>query len=802
MRWMVFGLLFSLICAFPGIAGTITVPDDYPTIQAAIDAASEGTVIYIAEGTWRENLRINKTLTLQSKGLSKILPKEKILPIIQIKGENQDKSILVVLKNLTIIGSQNVGLLAEGNVQLVLKNVQVQKNNDGICLCDAVKLTMEDSTICKNRGSGLILEGNAQVTVEGSNINENNDDGLQLWDFSKGEIMNSTIVGNGTGIWLRDAAYVSVKNCSIQKNGIGINEWGETQAIIFDSLIRGNTTGIDLSGSGPGKVENCTVSENALIGICVSGICRMGIFIDNNIIENNKVGIEARNAIRPIYGRGNIMRNNGIDLVGNLPGTIREPLGEATEHEIIYPNKRFPTLQHAVDALIPGGKLILRNRVYQEGLTIYKPIELIAQEEGKVILKREDPHVCILSLVGGAKLVMKGLMIAAQMALGAGAEATIESCSVSATLDLTGTAQAKVVDSSIIGSSVSLSQFAKAEFINCIVSKSYTALYVSHASEVTFKNSTLYNNKNGICIRDNANVIIIGSKIYQNYNMAISSESHSSFLGSNLEIKDSQIYENGVGLWLEGRTKVQLNNCLISSNEYGLIANAEVTIIHSEFSKNSWYGLWFSGETNGMIKNSIIRDNGFGGIIIRDTAEVKVITSTISKNGVVGIEILDSAHVNMRDCIVTGNDLYGIWIRGSGQLAATNSEISENSTGVALWELAQAEIKGCTIFQNQVTGIWSCNYAKTFLTNCEISHNLDGIVLWGKSTCTLIGNSILENKRYAVALGQIPCFDNTQLFKGSVEGEKNIILMDKLGGNKLCPLEQLIFLTSGSEVRP
>ncbi len=43
------------------------MPDDYETIQAAVDAASSGDTIIVRDGTYIENIGVNRSLTIQSE---------------------------------------------------------------------------------------------------------------------------------------------------------------------------------------------------------------------------------------------------------------------------------------------------------------------------------------------------------------------------------------------------------------------------------------------------------------------------------------------------------------------------------------------------------------------------------------------------------------------------------------------------------------------------------------------------------------------------------------------------------------
>ena len=54
-------------------SATIYVPDDYPTIQAAVDAANPGDTIKVAAGTYPENLTVEKRVSLLGENRDTII---------------------------------------------------------------------------------------------------------------------------------------------------------------------------------------------------------------------------------------------------------------------------------------------------------------------------------------------------------------------------------------------------------------------------------------------------------------------------------------------------------------------------------------------------------------------------------------------------------------------------------------------------------------------------------------------------------------------------------------------------------
>ena len=90
-------LLFVALIALPLQAAIIDVPQDFPTIQAAINTASGGDTVLVAPGTYFESLTISISLCLKSQGgpdVTRISPPAVASRIIHANAPNSPKFIL------------------------------------------------------------------------------------------------------------------------------------------------------------------------------------------------------------------------------------------------------------------------------------------------------------------------------------------------------------------------------------------------------------------------------------------------------------------------------------------------------------------------------------------------------------------------------------------------------------------------------------------------------------------------------------------------------------------------------------
>ena len=221
---------------------TIVVPDNYPSIQDAINNANAGDTIYIKTGTYVENPVVNKSVSLI--------------------GENKDRTIIDVtagLKverdNVTVTGLTIYdgwqGITVSANNSKISGN-KITNSQYGIVL-----LSSQNSTITENIFQSIGLSAAIQLSYSNNNLIKNNyielcTEGIQLRAGSSNNMVIENIITNCQDVAIRLLAEYSpprwynpngntIMRNNISNSGCGTSIYGSSNNIISNNDYVNNT---------------------------------------------------------------------------------------------------------------------------------------------------------------------------------------------------------------------------------------------------------------------------------------------------------------------------------------------------------------------------------------------------------------------------------------------------------------------------------------------------------------------------------------------------------------------------------
>jgi hypothetical protein len=319
-------LSFSLVTTMPVSAATINVPGDYPTIQAAVDAASPGDTIYVAAGTYDEQVVINKRLTLQGAGTTTIVK------------PSSAGNLTTVLDGLFWYGgTKNITSIIIANVpdgsSVTIKNLKVDESlvttkpagadylagifyRETGGLVDTVTVAGTGSWSSSDRAYGIYLSARTNtvsVEIKGSRITNFDKNGVEVMGGKlTADINHNTITGRGSisdevqnGVNVgRDA--VATVNYNTIGNLIYQPETSWAAGIMFYHYV-----------SPTGK--NATANNNTITN------CQIGIMFNNanasaegNIVWGGTVGLVG------IYAQPDAAKEWTASFVGNTVSGMRD----------------------------------------------------------------------------------------------------------------------------------------------------------------------------------------------------------------------------------------------------------------------------------------------------------------------------------------------------------------------------------------------------------------------------------------------------------------------------------------------
>lgn len=306
---------------------TIVVPDDYSTIQEAVNAASNGDTVYVRAGTYYETVIVNKSVSLTGEN--------PLNTIIDEYGVDVSASNVVIC-NFSITNSW-IGISLTGSNITATGNC-VLGNYFGIECESQEESAPSNITITGNRVSnnsfgikstaGDWSNPPSNISITGNNITEN-EHGIELSYSCRNFKISQNLIANnqhhGVSFWTDwpcvGPSYITISENNITGNGgsgIYCGGSGSVSNIILGNEISSNgEDGITLVCSRDHTISENRISDNAGDGIVLINRLYKSINSVNNTVYENTV-VDNLNGVSL---RGSSQNNVSLNrIVGNQIG--------------------------------------------------------------------------------------------------------------------------------------------------------------------------------------------------------------------------------------------------------------------------------------------------------------------------------------------------------------------------------------------------------------------------------------------------------------------------------------------------
>ena len=289
MKKTILLLLLFIVCLSPAMASAITrmVPDDFASIQDAINASSYGDTVMVKDGTYSENLTLKNGVNVIGEGIGtklngghsgNVVTANDITNaefsgfwVYYAEYDSQYAGIKIsggspVISNNRISHNKKRGIQITGGSSAIIRNNVIQYNGDandtwhdyGIISLHSTPL-ITNNIIRNNYGSGIYIawEESDGTRVINNTIVDNDSDGV--WCYRSDPIIkNNIITENGTGI-----AAIYEATPEISYNDVWNNSWKDYRAETGGSAAPGpGDISVDplFDAGSPGKYYLAEVS--------------------------------------------------------------------------------------------------------------------------------------------------------------------------------------------------------------------------------------------------------------------------------------------------------------------------------------------------------------------------------------------------------------------------------------------------------------------------------------------------------------------------------------------------------------
>ncbi len=303
MKNRCFYKVLAVVCVFVAIgaclgeqafSATHRVPDQFTSVQAALDEAAAGDTIQVAAGTYYEHIRLRKGVFLEG-GWNKDFSKRDIRSFeTLLDGEKEKGPVVVCADDASLDGFTVI----HGTL---LKTDDVSEGS-GI-YCEGTSPIIINNTIRDNEPSGVFCEGSSAILSK-NHIFDNAQAGIYVCKGSS-LLINENIIHNnkysGVGSGKLPVSEIDVRNNIIYQNErSGISAETATGSAQNNIIYENNRSGI-----------RCTVAPFTIINNTVVGNGQAGVWVENpELVATIKNNIFTHNIDAGIRTTGKGYSNN------------------------------------------------------------------------------------------------------------------------------------------------------------------------------------------------------------------------------------------------------------------------------------------------------------------------------------------------------------------------------------------------------------------------------------------------------------------------------------------------------------
>jgi parallel beta-helix repeat protein len=256
--------------AAPGtwvVGGNVT--GAFKTIQQAVNHANSGDTIRVHNGTYYEQVFINKSISLIGQGAnSTIIDGNRTGDVVSISADN------VIIEGFTVRRSQiypsYAGIRIEGSSGVVVGQNKVTYNYNGIVFDSSSNSSLVDNVVSNNSINGLAFFSSSSNVVFGNIVSYNFVNGITFDSSSFNTLSGNTVSHNS----IEGIVFTSCTNNLVSYNTLSSN--GKDGAYLF-------------------YCNNDTIFGNTMLSNSLNGLrlfyCRNNLIYHNNF---NKNALQAR----------------------------------------------------------------------------------------------------------------------------------------------------------------------------------------------------------------------------------------------------------------------------------------------------------------------------------------------------------------------------------------------------------------------------------------------------------------------------------------------------------------------------